>query len=64
MSAMPGDIFSAIVKEIFLTALVFTLLRLFRYDAAYLKGEDVWELRIKNVEEKDSGLFECQVIFE
>ena len=64
MSAMPGDIFSAIVKEIFLTALVFTLLRLFRYDAAYLKGEDVWELRIKNVEEKDSGLFECQVTFQ
>ena len=26
-----------------------------------MKGEDVWELRIKNVEERDSGLFECQV---
>ena len=33
----------------------------FRYDASYMKGEDVWELRIKNVEERDSGLFECQV---
>ena len=26
-----------------------------------MKQEDLWELRIKNVEEKDSGLFECQV---
>ena len=26
-----------------------------------MKREDLWELRIKNVEEKDSGLFECQV---
>ena len=33
----------------------------FRYEASYMKGEDVWELRIKNVEERDSGLFECQV---
>lgn len=32
-----------------------------RYEAAYMKREDLWELRIKNVEEKDSGLFECQV---
>ena len=26
-----------------------------------MKQEDLWELRIRNVEEKDSGLFECQV---